>query len=420
VIILLVDGITVDGFVVKNSGNSHPGINVASSSNTIINNDISYNGNDGIYIEEFSSNIIKDNILAYNGRDGLFIKNANNNIISGNTASFNSRFGFYLKGSSSSRLEYNLADKNKKGIYLDHSNNNVIKGNQLINNGEHGIYLTSSSANNITENDASFNYNGVSLKSSSNNLIFTNIAHDNKYSGMYLEESSGNSLYLNNLSDNLRYSAFDNGYNNHWYAPEIRSGNLYSDYDSEAENCTDLDGDRICDNPYSIPGGTGVDLYPLTTLTGLWGPKYQFIEIWTHQNGVALNGTPAMMMIDFPTYYLEDSYLVSYIPVEADPSVKTILGEGISLSGDLGGGAASALYPVSEIPCTSGNLTILSIDEDIVTLDYQGQRITLGSNESWEIETESVETDEMATLRVTTKTTIWNHGRVWLRVEELI
>jgi parallel beta-helix repeat protein len=416
VLSLSANGATVDGFIVKNSGSSKPGIIVASDGNTIVDCDISYNGRDGIHIENSYNNIINNNILSYNGRDGIYIKNANNNIIQDNIASYNSRYGFNVVDSSSNTLAANFANENKKGICLDHSNNNVVKDNELENNVDNGIRLDFSGSNRITYNEFSYNYNGIALSSSANNLVANNNAQYNVNYGIYLGDSSGNTLYLNNLVDNGRNSAFDNGDSNRWYSPELKKGNLYSNYDEPEENCTDLDKNGICDNPFSIPGGSGVDLYPLTNLEN---PTYPFLEVWTHEHGEAISGNPARIMIDFPTYSLENSSLVTFFPMELDPSLNTIIGIGSSLSGDLGGGASSILYQATELPYTADNFTILSMDENVLIADYFGERLVLGPGESWENVTEELETTELATLKVTRTRTVYNHGLVTLETDKL-
>lgn len=415
VIRLSANKVNIDGFIVKNSGSSNAGIIISSDGNTISNCDISYNGREGIHIEDSSNNIVEKNILSYNGLDGIYMKNANLNLIQDNIASYNSRYGFHVDDSSSNTLVANIANENKKGICLDHSNNNVIKENKLTNNLDSGIRLDFSGANDITYNDISYSYYGITFSKSVNNHVANNNAHDNRNCGIYLEKSSGNILYLNNMTGNNRNSAFDNGAGNQWYSPELKKGNLHSSYDEPEENCTDKDSDGICDIPYSIPGGSGIDLYPLTIA---WNPDYIFLEVWTHEHGEAISGNPALVMIDFPTYYLENSSLVSIFPIELDPSADVIVGVGSSLSGDIGGGAASILYQVTELPYNVDNLTILSMDDDKIIADYSGERLTLGSGESWKNVTEEIQTNEWGVLKVAITRTVKNHGKVRLETED--
>jgi len=72
---------------------------------------------------------------------------------------------------------------------------------------------------------------------------------------IHLHPSHNNTLFVNNLIDNKRDNAIDAG-TNQW--DDGATGNYYSDF-----NCTDSDGDGICDSVYKIPGGESVDRYPL-------------------------------------------------------------------------------------------------------------------------------------------------------------
>ena len=67
-------------------------------------------------------------------------------------------------------------------------------------------------------------------------------------------DSSNNDIFRNNLIGNA-VSAIDNSTNS-W--DDDTAGNYYSDF-----NCTDSDGDGICDSVYRIFGGENVDRYPL-------------------------------------------------------------------------------------------------------------------------------------------------------------
>jgi len=146
----------------------------------------------------------------------------------------NNEYGIYFHNTSKSRIEdNNVTSNNVYGIRLYSSSNNTIKGNNATGNDEYGINLVYSSNNIISGNNVSSNNNdGISLSSSSNNTLF-----------------------LNNLLSNKGYNAYDNK-GNRW--DNCISGNYYGDF-----NCTDSDGDEICDSAYATPGGESVDRYPL-------------------------------------------------------------------------------------------------------------------------------------------------------------
>lgn len=149
------------------------------------------------------------------------------------------------------------------------------------------------------------------------------------------------------------------------------------------------------------------------------GEKHLFVEVWDHRDGKVISGKAYMMMIDFPTYRLENSTLKSMIHFEADPLSQAVLGKGTSLSGDLGGGAASGLSSVKELPYLIGNysglnISVLQIEGDRVTIDLSGRRMVLDPGESWKRETTENQSIKDSLMRVTTTLTIWNHGYVIL------
>jgi hypothetical protein len=126
------------------------------------------------------------------------------------------------------------------------------------------------------------------------------------------------------------------------------------------------------------------------------------------------------MMIDFPTYSLENSTLRSTVPIEIDPSELAILGQGSSLSGDMGGGAASGISSIKKGPYLLGNysglnISIMQIKEDNVTFDLSerqmGQMVP-EPRESWNRESSELQQIQDSLIKVTTTLTIWNHGLV--------
>jgi len=145
--------------------------------------------------------------------------------------------------------------------------------------------------------------------------------------------------------------------------------------------------------------------------------EHLFIEFWEHQDGKLINGKAYKMMIDFPTYSLENGSLTSIGPIDVGPAAMAIFGTGSSLSGDMGGGAASGLVTVTELPYFIGsyfslNISITQIVGEIVTLDLSGRQMRLEPGESWKKERTDTEEIQDSLMKVTTTLTVSNHGKV--------
>ena len=155
VITLNANGITIEGFTVRNSGTSwsDAGIKVNSDNNSITGNNISNNWY-GIHLWYSSNNSITNNNLSLNNWDGILLYSSSNNLITNNSISLNNGDGILLSS---------------------YSSNNSITNNNLSSNNEAGIHLVYSSNNSITGNNISNNYGGIILVYSSNNIIKDNI-----------------------------------------------------------------------------------------------------------------------------------------------------------------------------------------------------------------------------------------------------
>ncbi len=154
--------------------------------------------------------------------------------------------------------------QNTKGsyycIFIDTVSGCEISNN-YVKNGGHGIYLGNSNNNDIIDNIIGDNNVGVYFSNSDSNTIRSNDIQNNNANGVFLSSSSsGNTIYLNDFSDNMDSNAKDYGSNNWDYGMQ---GNYWEDYDGEDNN-----DDGIGDTPYTIPGGSNQDNYPLGYFTG--------------------------------------------------------------------------------------------------------------------------------------------------------
>lgn len=147
-----------------------------------------------------------------------------------------------------------------------------------------------------------------------------------------------------------------------------------------------------------------------------------FLEIWTVEHGIARTGPGPRIMIDFPTYSLEGGMLRSMMPIDGVDDADLIVGTGISLSGDLGGGASSMLSAVklpysAEVSTIETNETdqfeILGIEDGCVNLKHMGEIFQLcpGESRSFTRNTSS----PRGSLDMVLTTTVTNHGFVTLK-----
>jgi hypothetical protein len=144
---------------------------------------------------------------------------------------------------------------------------------------------------------------------------------------------------------------------------------------------------------------------------------YLFIETQKHKNGTIINGTPSSLFIDAPTYDLRNSTLRTVERIELNSSTKAIYGNKFQISGDIGSGISSRLYPIRYLPYNYGEINILKIEGYNVTLDCYGKNATLMPGNSYKRRTTQPETIGERLLNVTTTVTVYNHGKVAVKVE---
>lgn len=149
--------------------------------------------------------------------------------------------------------------------------------------------------------------------------------------------------------------------------------------------------------------------------------KHLFLEIWTVEHGIARTGPGPRIMIDFPTYSLDEGILRSMMPIDGLDGADLIVGTGISLSGDLGGGASSMLNAVklpytAEVSMMETNETdrfgILGIQDGCVRIAHMGEMFRLCPGESRSFTRNA--SSPGGSLDIVLTTTVTNHGFVYL------
>ncbi len=146
--------------------------------------------------------------------------------------------------------------------------------------------------------------------------------------------------------------------------------------------------------------------------------KCVFVDHHINTNGVLLEGNyQGGLNIDFPTYNFDETskILNGKFNFEVNKSLKIIYGDGRSLSGVIGSGAATGLYGVYELPYAKGKFEIKEIESDgTVHIQYNDSLIVLKSNQEWiniasEIDTQNFG-EGIAKANITTTEKIVNYG----------
>jgi parallel beta-helix repeat protein len=236
------NGILFENFSVTNTGIGSA-LDVSSSCNIIKSNTISNNSMDGIKFDfEAARNIVYGNNVTYNGFSGVVIADgAYDNSIVKNEFDHNGFSGINLRGSVSE---------------------NLLLLNRIQYNGFNGILLMDDAADNNIVSNIIYNnsFGGIDLKdNASRNMLLENRIINNTFTGLsMMDNSSENIIFSNYLLKNIKHDAYDSGISNIWDNGTL--GNYYSEF-----ACEDKDGNGICDSPCGIPGGAGLDRYPLAS-----------------------------------------------------------------------------------------------------------------------------------------------------------
>ena len=164
---------------------------------TIINNNCSQNGENGIIlINNCINNTISGNTINDNGYSGIYLdNNCLNNTLLGNTAgnkfTLNQYNGIFLDYSVNNTLSLNIANNNSQyGILFNQNcNDNKLSENILNDNGDAGILFDTNCMNNTVLKNTIFN-NG------NNGIILNDGCDDNKILKNYLYFNTNDAIEI--------------------------------------------------------------------------------------------------------------------------------------------------------------------------------------------------------------------------------
>ncbi|AKB25664.1 hypothetical protein MSMTP_2195 [Methanosarcina sp. MTP4] len=185
------------------SYNGESGIRIDGSSNTLTDNDVIGNDGSGIrmgnaYYDCLSSdNIISGNNASFNYCCGIYMEGENNSI-SDNTVIENDDEGINLEYSNNNTITGNNASLNYKGIRLDESQFNIVSNNIVNANDYPGIVLcyadnNTVSSNTVLDGDAK----GINVYESDHNTLIGNTVNNSGAMGLHLYYSSYNTVVDN-------------------------------------------------------------------------------------------------------------------------------------------------------------------------------------------------------------------------------
>ncbi|MBY8985620.1 MAG: right-handed parallel beta-helix repeat-containing protein, partial [Candidatus Lokiarchaeota archaeon] len=104
-------------------------LSTSSNNNTIMSNNVTYNGDNGIDIYDSHDIKIVGNIADYNGLNGIFVWKNNNTTVVRNIANYNTFAGLYLWVSNKTEVIGNVFIGNSYNIFNSGGENNILNWN---------------------------------------------------------------------------------------------------------------------------------------------------------------------------------------------------------------------------------------------------------------------------------------------------
>lgn len=217
----------------------------------------------GIQMHSADNNTIT-NVTTFNHAwAGISLSWSSNNLITGNHLSNLNLDSAICIGyqSNNNTISDNYMANHERGVYYhDFSSGNVTTGNTMVNNVSSFTMIWLSNNNTFTSNTVTggtypFEIYDYSVGTNIRSNVFSNNVF-----GIYISEGMDTIVSSNDFIDNETQLFAGAGDGNIYNLPYPLGGNYWSDFDTQAEGCSDSGGDGFCDTPYVFDNG--VDYMP--------------------------------------------------------------------------------------------------------------------------------------------------------------
>lgn len=195
---------------------------------------------------------------------------ATENVVVGNNVHDNTAHGIVLNLADRNQISGNRVGSNRVGLYLVGADENTLIRNRVSGNTEYGVRIGSDDlfkqapTGNLVVTNAlagnavnAFDTSGRELKAADIEGILDRLplpgAVKNQLAGNPALRAQMVKAYLSNLEPGS--NRWDNG----------KTGNYHDDFDSAPEGFVDKDGNEISEAAKPIPGGPGIDHFPLSS-----------------------------------------------------------------------------------------------------------------------------------------------------------
>ncbi|MDG6221457.1 MAG: NosD domain-containing protein, partial [Candidatus Thermoplasmatota archaeon] len=243
----------------------------ASDNNQVLYNNVSYNGQYGLYATSSNQNTFSYNNVISNSGTGVRLHTTSWLNFNNNDVIANGMEGFYCYGSSNNTYASNYIRGNSYGIYLHAGQDNTVTDNDIATSASaSAVYLRGTSGTNVSGNTLTASKYGVELYDADGSAICNNHLENNYQYGVYIADgSTTNTIHHNDFINNYGggFQAYDAD-SNTWDTGYPGGGNYWDDHTSPDENYN-----GFVDIPYSIAGGASQDYYPYVDQTG-WEAPY--------------------------------------------------------------------------------------------------------------------------------------------------